>query len=113
MPILPIDLQTMFSHMNQVSKDQAVQKEVMPNNQAIQGKEIAEKTVEIDHAVNEAEEVGEGTESVKNKKKEQKKGENSSAGKKKKNSSDKNVKENNNQVVYKDPNLGHHIDLIG
>jgi len=111
MPILPIDLQTMFSQMNHVGKDQAVQKEVTPQHQTLQGQEIAEKTLEKDHTVNESEEVGKGIEKTKNKKKNQKKSGESSRKEKKEKEDTK--KENDTTEVYKDPNLGHHIDIIG
>ena len=41
---MPIDLQTMFSQMNQVGKDQAVQRQVAPEAQALQASELVKET---------------------------------------------------------------------
>lgn len=110
MPILPLDLQTMFSHMNQVGKEQAAQKEVAPQHQALQGQEIAQKTKDLDTAVNETRDIGEGLEKVKDEERENR-GEGREPQKKEaKKKEDENKKE---PVVYQDPNLGHHIDIIG
>jgi hypothetical protein len=68
MPLLPIDLQTMFSQMSQIGREQAVQKEVPPQYQAVQAEEIVKKTEHDDKAVNQAREPGEGPEKVREKK---------------------------------------------
>jgi hypothetical protein len=107
MPLLPIDLQTMFSHMNQVGKEQALQKDVSPLQQSLQGSEIAKDSKEIDTTVNETDEVGEGLEKIKDeeKKKEQEQGKKQQ--KKKEQNNDK------QEERLKEPYLGHHIDIIG
>ncbi len=53
MPLLPIDLQTLFSQANQVSKEQAIQKEAAPLAQSQQGAQMVQKTEQRDNAVNE------------------------------------------------------------
>jgi len=106
MPILPIDLQTMFSHINQVGKEQAIQNEKMPQNQALQGQALVEKIKDKDSTVNETEDVGQGVDKLKN----QAKGKQQKRGKQHK---DEDEKEKDTIVVYKDPNLGQHIDISG
>jgi len=107
MPILPIDLQTMFSHLNHVGKEQAVQKDGNVQHQILQGQRLVEKTNEKDKTVNEAENMGEGAEKIKEKEQEQRREENEAGRREAK------EKEKRKPVVYQDPNLGHHIDITG
>ena len=65
MPLLPIDLQTLFSQSNQVGKEQAAQKEAAPLAQSLQGSQIAQRTEQRDSAVNEAHNQEGGPEQVK------------------------------------------------
>ena len=65
MPLLPIDLQTLFSQANQVSKEQAIQKEAAPLAQSLQGAQLAQKTEQRDNAVNETNNQEDGPEQVK------------------------------------------------
>jgi hypothetical protein len=64
-PLLPIDLQTLFSQANQVSKEQAIQKEAAPLAQSLQGAQLVQKTEQRDNAVNETNNQEEGPEQVK------------------------------------------------
>jgi hypothetical protein len=64
-PLLPIDLQTLFSQANQVSKEQAIQKEAAPLAQSLQGAQLAQKTEQRDKAVNETHNQEQGPEQVK------------------------------------------------
>jgi hypothetical protein len=64
MPLLPIDLQTMFSQMSQIGREQAVQKEVPPLHQAVQAEQIVRKSEHDDKSVNQAREPGQGPEKV-------------------------------------------------
>jgi hypothetical protein len=108
MPLLPIDLQTMFSHMNQVGKDQALQKDATPLDQSLQGMEIAKDAKEKDTTVNETDEVGDGLENIKD---EEKKKRNAEENEKKKRENEE--QETEKKEVYKEPYLGHHIDITG
>ncbi|MBN1410608.1 MAG: hypothetical protein JW969_07170 [Spirochaetales bacterium] len=108
MPILPIDLQTLFSSMNQVGKEQAIQKEIAPEQQSIQANEMAKRTQEKDNSVNETEEMDNGPEKLKED--EEKKNQEKMKGKKKK-SEKKNSNENKDDP-FKDPDLGQHIDIV-
>jgi len=62
MPLLPIDLQTLFSQLNQVGKEQAVQKEAGPHAQALQGAQLVRRAEQRDNAVNETERQENGPE---------------------------------------------------
>lgn len=65
MPILPIDLQTLFGQSAQVGKEQAVQKEASPVAQSAQGAQLVQKTEARDASVNETRHQEEGPEQVK------------------------------------------------
>jgi hypothetical protein len=65
MPLLPIDLQTLFSQTSQVGKEQAVQKNASPLTQSLQGAQMVQKTEQQDNDVNETHEPDEGAEKVK------------------------------------------------
>jgi hypothetical protein len=109
MPLLPIDLQIMFSQMSHVGKEQAVQRDVMPQYQFVQGSEMVQKAEHDDSAVNQSKQLGEGPEKVKEQEEQEKrkrsggemKGEEGESGK------------DEEKQVFEDPDLGHHVDLVG
>jgi hypothetical protein len=109
MPILPIDLQTMFSNLNQVSREQSIQKDVTPAQQALQSTQVVKETEAKDKTVNETREVGDGINKVSEEEKKKKTREKRKKGGKKQ--TDQNNLDSNE--VVKDPLLGHHVDLIG
>ena len=65
MPLLPIDLQTLFAQSNQVAKEQAVQRDSAPSAQNLQGAQLVQRTEQRDNAVNETHNQEEGPEQVK------------------------------------------------
>ena len=65
MPLLPIDLQIMFSQLSHVGKEQAVLRDVTPQYQFVQGSEMVQKAEHDDSAVNQSQQLGEGPEKVK------------------------------------------------
>jgi len=106
MPLLPIDLQTMFSQMNQVGREQAVQKEVPPQYQAAQAAQLVQKAEHDDKAVNQAREPGEGAEKV------------DDAGPRRRRRRESRRKPGGEKPgeppsVFEDPALGHNVDLVG
>jgi hypothetical protein len=107
MPILPIDLQTLFSNLNQVSKDQAVAKEVTPEQQNLTGTQIAKTTIEKDSEVNTTEELDQGSEAIKDKEA----GSGQEPGKKGKKKEKEETKDSKDDP-YQDPDLGQHIDIV-
>ena len=109
MPLLPIDSQTLFAQMNQVGKEQAVQRDGSILQQSLQGSEIVKKTEQQDNSVNETKQVGEGLEKIKEKKREAERRE-----KKRREENKKKVgKTGNEDNLFNDPNLGQHIDIVG
>jgi hypothetical protein len=104
MPILPIDLQTLFSQMNQVGKEQSVQKEGAAIQSSMQNMGLVQQTEHKDASVNESQNVGEGVESLKNEGKQKAQG-------KKRGKKGQQEKEEKKKEIFSDPALGHHIDI--
>ena len=106
MPMLPIDMQTLFAKINQVGKEQAALKDLSAQQQALQNSEIVKQTDQKTHTVTEPEDLADGPEKAdedgheKREKKQLKEEEHDQEEIKKK-------------EVVKDPDLGHHIDLSG
>ena len=105
MSIKPIDLQTLFSHINQVGKEQAAQKNAMLMQQAATANEIVEETHQKDESVNEAKPSSDGPEQVNDE------GKGFSGGKNESKRKKENKKEE--KKYFEDPQLGKHIDLEG
>jgi len=67
MAISPLDLQTLFTQMDKVGKQEAAQREGAALLQSIQQSKIQQETEERIRAVNEAQNMGEGAEEIKDK----------------------------------------------
>jgi hypothetical protein len=109
MPLLPIDLQTMFSQMARVGTEQAVQRDVPPLYQAAQAAELVKKAEQDNKTVNQSRETGEGPEKVK---------ERQPRGERKKPPQARPAKPKEGpsaprRDVVEDPALGHHVNLVG
>lgn len=109
MPLLPIDLQIMFSQLSHVGKEQAVQRDVLPQYQFVQGTEMAQKAEHDDSAVNQSQQLGEGPEKAKEQEEKEKR--QHSQGQQKGESGDRSTEEE--RQIFEDPDLGHHVDLVG
>jgi hypothetical protein len=109
MPLLPIDLQIMFSQMSQVGKEQAVQRDVTPQYQFVQGAEMVQKAEHDDSAVNQSQQLGEGPEKAKEREEQEKRRQAREGGSPSAHKTDSEEK----KQVFEDPDLGHHVDLIG
>jgi hypothetical protein len=109
MPLLPIDLQVMLGQMSHVGKEQAVQRDVMPQYQFVQGQEMVQRSEHADSAVNQPQRVGEGPEKVQEKEGKEKK---KYSREQKKGEAGTGESEEQKQV-FEDPDLGHHVDLVG
>jgi len=68
MPLLPIDLQTLFTQTSQVGREQAARKDAPPLAQQLQGAQLAQKAEQLDHAVNQPREQDKESEKVKDRK---------------------------------------------
>jgi len=107
MPLLPIDLQTLFSQTSQVGKEQAINKDAAPLAQSLQGAQMAQKTEQRDNDVNETREMDEGPEKVKDRT-------SRGGGRKKDARADKQKQKSVRPPVRKvvqDPALGRNIDI--
>jgi hypothetical protein len=120
MPLLPIDLQTMFSQMTQVGREQAVQKEVPPQYQAVQAEQIVRKSEHDDKAVNQAREAGEKEAAEKvgdagrRRRRRGSPGQRRGAGQATaEEPGGRSPAEPAGREVFEDPALGHNVDLVG
>jgi hypothetical protein len=110
MPLLPIDLQTMFSQMTQVGKEQAALKDTAPQYQFAQATQIVKKTEQADNTVNQSRELGEGPDKVK----EGEQGRRRRPGRRGRQAADDGQHpEGEQRQVFSDPDLGHHVDVVG
>jgi hypothetical protein len=65
MALQPIDLQTLFTQVEKVGKEQANQKQGLQLQQSIQGAHMQQKAEERVQSVNESQDTGRGTERIK------------------------------------------------
>ena len=108
MAIAPIDLQTLFTQLDKVSRTHASQKEGQAIQQAVQGVQLQKKLEEEINQINEAQNTGEGAEKVKDQRHDAN-GEQQHGGKKK--DSDQNGDNGETAFVLSDPSLGKNIDI--
>ena len=108
MPLLPIDLQIMFSHMNRVGREQSVQRQIVPAAQAFQASELVKETEQRDNSVNESREVGEGLEKVKEE--EEKRERRKSSRERERRGEGK--QSETEKKIFRDPYLGQNVDII-
>ena len=112
MAIQPIDLQTLFTQLDKVGKDQMIQKEGAQLQAAVQGIQIQKKTDEQYQAVNELQDVGQEAEKIKDKNaRRQARGGDSPD----KEDAEESLADMNNEedAVFRDPDLGKNIDVSG
>jgi hypothetical protein len=111
MAIQPIDLQTLFTQLDKVAKNQTAQKEGLHIQQALQGDQIQKKTDERIQSVNESQDTGEGAEIIRDRnsrKKREKEGQDREG-------TGKSPLEETRDApgIFRDPELGRNIDLSG
>jgi hypothetical protein len=107
-PILPIDLQTLFGQSLQVGKEQAVQKEASPQAQSAQGAQMVQKTEVRDSSVNETPPEEEGPEHIKDRARRGAERRRRQAGKKQ-----PPQPPSSSRGVLSDPALGRNVDITG
>lgn len=107
MSIQPIDLQTLFMRLSQVGKEQAAMREATHVAQTVQGSEIAKRSEETARTVNEAKELEDGLDAVKD---EEQRSDRQAGGEKEDAQS---KEEHAKPKVFSDPALGNKIDLSG
>jgi hypothetical protein len=111
MAIQPIDLQTLFTQLDKVGKNQAAQKEGLHIQQALQGDHIQRKTDERIQSVNESQDAGEGAENIKDRTPRRNRDEENHG----REGPDKSPPGESKDTpgVFRDPELGRNIDLSG
>ncbi|MDR2069188.1 MAG: hypothetical protein LBP71_04900 [Spirochaetaceae bacterium] len=111
MAIQPIDLQTLFTQLDKVGKNQAAQKEGLQIQQALQGDQIQRKTDQRIQSVNEYQDTGEGAETIRDR------APRKNAGEEKQGREGKDENPEDEQpgepLVFRDPDLGRNIDVSG
>jgi hypothetical protein len=108
MAIQPIDLQTLFAHLHNVGKEQAVHKESLVLQQELQGSELAKEAHHRDESVNETDDLEDGTAKVKEENQE------GASGKQKDHQHKGNQQEESpKKGIYEDPDIGKNIDISG
>jgi hypothetical protein len=105
-PILPIDLQTLFTQANQIGKEQATQKDAAPHAQSLQGSQMVANSVQRDNAVNETQHQQEGPEQVKDRARRERRGRGRGAAGKPAAPVAPDAKD-----VVRDPALGRNVDI--
>ena len=112
MAIQPIDLQALFTQLDKVGKNQAVQREGQQIQAAIQQVQVQRKNEENVQAVNEAQEMAEEAETIRD---ENGRGfhANQGGGKGKQEAKDEMQAEDGNPELIRDPALGRNIDISG
>lgn len=105
MAIQPIDLQVLFSRLNQIGRDQAAMRDAQVQAQTVAGSEIAERSEQQDHRVSQLSTEQEGPEVV------DEDGEANQSGGNGEHTSGE--EEQQDQEVFRDPDLGQHVDLSG
>ncbi|MDR2096504.1 MAG: hypothetical protein LBP76_13460 [Treponema sp.] len=116
MAIQPIDLQTLFTQVDKVGKNQASQREGLAIQQALQNIENQKKTEEQVQSVNEVQDTGEGIERAKDRSPRKRPREDIlNKGDDGKNMEDEEEETQNEKKMYtiQDPSLGRNIDLSG
>ena len=107
MPIQPIDVQTLFMRLSQIGKEQSLQRESAHLAQTIQGNEMVREAEEQSKTVNESRDVEDGPEAIKD---DQQQNQEQKAGERKDQLSGDDEEEQN---VFRDPDLGNSVDISG
>jgi hypothetical protein len=106
MAISPIDLQTLFTQVDKVGKQESAQKEGAALLQSIQQAKDQQDTDERIRSVNEAQNTGEGAEGIKDK---NGRAGQEGSGHRKEEAEEK--PEDSGDTVIRDPDLGRNIDV--
>jgi hypothetical protein len=113
-PLLPIDLQTLFGQAPQVGREQNLQREGVPLAQAQQGAEIARRAGLQDASVNELQQQAEGPEQARIRERRRGRRE-AGTGRERRDARPprKAPEEREEPEIARDPALGRHVDVSG
>jgi hypothetical protein len=113
MAVQPIDLQTLFTQIDKVGKDQSVHREGAQIQASLQSVRVERLGVERDHSVNEAQGTGQdGAERIKDRRGRQRGGKESPPGSRAGNKQGSLAGEDG-EAVIRDPCLGRLLDVSG
>ena len=104
MAVQPIDLQVLFSRLNEIGRDQSAHRETQLQAQMVAASEIAQRSEELGHRVTETRTDGEGPEQVNDES-----DDNASGGEREGARRDA----THEQHVFSDPDLGQNVDISG
>ncbi len=110
MPIQPIDLQTLFAHINQVGKEQAALKEGQTAQQAAHANELIKEMKHQDESVNKSTKTDEDNQKIQDD--HGKNHDHASSGESGK-ENDSTDEQKKKISVFTDPDLGKNIDISG
>jgi hypothetical protein len=112
MAIQPLDLQTLFTQVEKVGKNQAAQREGLQIQEALQQVQSQKKAEEQVQSVNEAQNAGDGAERIKDgTSRRQPHGEDE--GREKPEDREKEPEKEDRENFIRDPSLGRNIDISG
>lgn len=109
MPIQPMDLQVLFSRLDNISRETSGERNLLAQSQAVAGSEIAEKSQELARAVTTAEDVNQGPDTVHDDEEEN----GQSGGRRRKRQVENATEQEHEGAVFRDPDLGGTIDISG
>ncbi|MDR0761070.1 MAG: hypothetical protein LBF74_13345 [Treponema sp.] len=112
MAIQPIDLQTLFTQVDKVGKEQMNQKEGVHLQAALQSAQMQKKNEERSHSVTELQNTGEGTERLKDRNA-RRQGDEHPPGRKSDEKDAAETEGGGEPAVIRDPALGTNIDISG
>jgi hypothetical protein len=113
-PLLPVDLQTLFGQTPQVGREQNVQREGVPLAQAQQGAELVRRAGQQDASVNELKQQEEGPEQARiRERRHGRRDTGAGRERRKKRPPQKPRKDRDKMDVARDPALGRHVDVSG
>jgi hypothetical protein len=114
MPLLPIDLQTLFGQTPQVGREQNVQREGVPLAQAQQGDELVRRAGQQDASVNELRQQEQGPEQARIRERRRGRREPDTGRERRDRRPPKRLPEPPDRSdIARDPALGRHIDVSG
>lgn len=116
MPIKPIDLQTLFTQMDRVSRERAAETQAAAAQQSLAGAETQKKAEQTAHSVQKTEESkdedGQGV-AIKDDEASKRGKDQQASGEKKKDGDEGDEAEKPDESVIRDPRVGGKIDILG
>ena len=112
MAIQPIDLQALFTQLDKVGKNQALQREGLQMQEALQQVQVQRRIEQDIQSVNQSQNMGEEAQTIKDEKRREGRA-NHEETRAKQNEEDEPVEEDERRDMIRDPALGRNIDISG